>query len=343
MNRSPAVTIGLPVYNGERYIGAALNALLGQDYADFELIISDNASVDRTAEICREFAAQDRRVRYFRNEYNIGMNPNFNRPLQLARAPLFRWAAHDDLVEPAFLGACVELLRAEPDAVLSQSHVRIIDTDGRELGTYDGGVTGSESSDRVERFAALILSRHLATDFYGVIRTDALRRVGGLEGDYYGSDRATLAALGMLGRFVHVPRVLFMNREHPRRSSRLIDHSEERGQVAAPSVPRTWELYRAYRRAVLDLVEDESERRQCFALLRRWWCVDWNAARLVVDVVGMKIPAVYDVVTRLKLHFYGPMPQIGLRNAPWAASDALPPAPAVDAERAGALRPPNID
>jgi glycosyltransferase involved in cell wall biosynthesis len=167
MNDSPAVSIGLPVYNGERYLGVALDSLLSQDYADFELIISDNASVDRTAGICREYAAQDRRIRYFRNEYNIGINPNFNRPLQLARAPLFRWAAHDDLVDREFLGACVELLRAAPDAVLAQSHVRIIDTDGRDLGTYDGGLAGTESADLAERFAALILSGTCARTFQG--------------------------------------------------------------------------------------------------------------------------------------------------------------------------------
>ncbi len=328
MNASPAVSIGLPVYNGERYLGAALDALLGQGYADFELIISDNASADRTAEICRDYAAQDPRIRYFRNEYNIGINPNFNRPLQLARAPLFRWAAHDDLVDREFLGACVEMLRTAPDAVLAQSHVRIIDTDGRELGTYDGGLIGTESADLAERFAALILSRHLCTDLFGVVRTDALRRIRGI-GNYYGSDRAALAALGLLGRFVHVPRLLFMNREHPGRSSRSNDHSHERGGMCTSSIPRTWELYRDYRRAVLELVDDTAERKRCFALLRRWWRVDWNAARLAVDLVGMKVPAVYDVVSRLKLHFYGPMPQIGLRYVPSSGAEASPRTPGV--------------
>lgn len=315
MGASPAVSIGLPVYNGERYLGAALDSLIGQDYADFELIISDNASGDRTAEICQDYAARDARIRYFRNDSNIGINPNFNRPLQLARAPLFRWAAHDDLVESDYLGACVGLLRDAPDAVLAQSYVRIIDAGGRDLGDYDGGLTGAESADRVERLAALILSRHLCTEIYGLVRTDALRRVRGV-GDYHGSDRATLVALGLLGRFVHVPRLLFMNREHPGRDSRSGAHSHQRRGVSTQSIPRTWELYRGYRSAVQDLVEDPAERQRCFALLRRWWLVDWNAARLAVDLVGMKVPAVYDLVTRLKVRFYGPMPQIGLRQVP---------------------------
>lgn len=334
MQTSPAVSIGLPVYNGERYLSAALDALLGQDYADFELIISDNASEDRTAELCQDYAARDPRIRYFRNDANIGINPNFNRPLQLARAPLFRWAAHDDLVTPDYLGACVGLLRDAPDAVLAQSYVRIIDSDGRDLGDYDGGLTGAESADLVERFAALILSRHLCTEMFGVIRTGALRRVRGL-GYYYGADRGMVAALGLLGRFVHEPRLLFMSREHPGRGSRSGDYAPKRRALPAQSVPRTWELYRSYRRAVLELVQDPAERQRCFALLRRWWLVDWNAARLAVDLVGMRVPAVYDLVTRLKVRFYGPMPQIGLRHVP-------APGSAAQAERPGVSGSPGV-
>src|SRR5258705_13293096 len=146
----PSVSVGLPVYNGERYLPEALDATLGQSYEDFELIICDNASTDQTGSICLEYAARDSRIRYFRNETNVGPNPNFNRTLQLARAPLFRWAAHDDVVAPDYLGACVGLLQATPDAVVCQSHVKIIDLNGRELGTYDGGLAHTESADVVE-------------------------------------------------------------------------------------------------------------------------------------------------------------------------------------------------
>src|SRR4030095_8569169 len=193
---TPSVSVGVPVYNGERYLPEALDAVLGQTYEDLELIICDNASTDQTGSICRDYAARDSRIRYFRNEINIGPNPNVNRCLELARAPLFRWAAHDDLVAPDHLGACVALLQTTPDAVLCQSHLTVLDPDGRELGTYDGGLAATESADLVERFAALIGSRHLATHLFGVARTDALRRIGGL-GEYYGADRATLVGLGL--------------------------------------------------------------------------------------------------------------------------------------------------
>src|SRR5262245_47240509 len=143
---TPSVSVGVPVYNGERYLPAALDAALGQPYDDFELIVCDNASTDQTASICRAYAARDSRIRYFRTDVNIGPNPNFNRTLQLARAPLFKWAAHDDLVAPDHLRACVTQLQETPDAVLCQSHVIVIDLEDKELGIYDGGLANTDSA-----------------------------------------------------------------------------------------------------------------------------------------------------------------------------------------------------
>ena len=75
MSMGPRLSIGLPVYNGESLLPEAIEALLGQSYKDFELIISDNASNDRTAEICRGYEEQDSRVRYIRQSRNIGDGP----------------------------------------------------------------------------------------------------------------------------------------------------------------------------------------------------------------------------------------------------------------------------
>jgi glycosyltransferase involved in cell wall biosynthesis len=80
-NNKPRVSIGLPVYNGERFLKEALDSLLAQIYTDFELIISDNASTDQIESICRTYAASDRRIRYYRNKENVGAAHNFNRVL----------------------------------------------------------------------------------------------------------------------------------------------------------------------------------------------------------------------------------------------------------------------
>ena len=75
---TPRVSMGLPVYNGARLLPQALSCLLGQTLGDFELIICDNASTDETQQICVEHAARDHRIRYVRNERNLGANANFN-------------------------------------------------------------------------------------------------------------------------------------------------------------------------------------------------------------------------------------------------------------------------
>ena len=83
---SPTVSIRLPVHNGEPYLRRAVDSLLAQDYVDFELVICDNASTDNTAEICQSYARGDKRIRYYRNEINIGVNPNRDRVFELAGA-----------------------------------------------------------------------------------------------------------------------------------------------------------------------------------------------------------------------------------------------------------------
>src|SRR5262245_16514015 len=128
-SHSPRVSVGLPVYNGERYLPNTLTRLLEQDFEDFELIVSDNASTDATQEICRSFT--DRRVRYSRNDTNIGLAANHNRAFALSRGELFKWAAHDDDFPRAMLARFVEAFdRASPAVSLVFSHCEYIDEFG---------------------------------------------------------------------------------------------------------------------------------------------------------------------------------------------------------------------
>ena len=99
----PRVSIGMPVYNGEKYLEEAIQSILAQTYSDFELVISDNASTDKTQEICLEYAARDSRVRYHRNEKNLGAAPNYNRTFELSTGQYFKWADYDDLLAEEFL------------------------------------------------------------------------------------------------------------------------------------------------------------------------------------------------------------------------------------------------
>src|SRR5262245_11232182 len=80
----PRVSIGMPVYNADKFLPEALQSLVNQSFADFEIVISDNASTDRTEEICRSYAQRDQRIRYFRNTTNIGVFRNFNQVFHLS-------------------------------------------------------------------------------------------------------------------------------------------------------------------------------------------------------------------------------------------------------------------
>ena len=88
-SQRPRIAIGMPVYNGEKYIESAISSILAQTYTDFDFIISDNASTDRTQEICLTYAARDNRIRYHRNEVNLGAAPNYNRVFQLSSNEFF--------------------------------------------------------------------------------------------------------------------------------------------------------------------------------------------------------------------------------------------------------------
>ncbi len=130
MSAVPRLSIGLPVYNGENFLAESLDALLGQSYENFELIISDNASTDGTADICRRYEKQDSRIRYIRQPRNIGCAPNHNFVTRQARGELFKSASHDDLYARDLLRLCIDALDEHPDVVLAHSWSAVIDDSG---------------------------------------------------------------------------------------------------------------------------------------------------------------------------------------------------------------------
>ncbi|MHC4256728.1 MAG: glycosyltransferase family 2 protein, partial [Planctomycetota bacterium] len=134
---SPRVSIGMPVYNGEQFIRKAIETLLAQEFADFELIICDNASDDATREICLEYKRKDSRIRYYRNKENIGAAENFNLAFKLLTGEFFKWAGHDDSWAPDYLKLCVEALERNPSAILCFCPSVYFNDDGRFICCYD--------------------------------------------------------------------------------------------------------------------------------------------------------------------------------------------------------------
>src|SRR3989344_3609063 len=126
------VFIGMPAYNGERFIREAIESVMGQSYADWVMLISDDASTDKTRAICEEYTKKDPRITYFRQEKNIGMFPNFKFLLAHVDNEYFMWAGQDDLWERDFIKVCVETIENKKVDVATTA-VADIDSYGRNL------------------------------------------------------------------------------------------------------------------------------------------------------------------------------------------------------------------
>jgi glycosyltransferase involved in cell wall biosynthesis len=211
----PRLSIGLPVYNGEKFLKESLNSLLNQTFSDFELIISDNSSTDNTEEICRNYAAQDQRIRYYRNASNIGCACNFNRVFELSTSEYFKWAAYDDLHAPDFISKCMQVLEKNPHYILCHSHTSFINEQGNFLQHYDIKLNTNSEKPQI-RFDEL-LTKHLCYQMYGVIRKSALKKIPPM-GGYGNADGILLLRLAMLGQFYELPEYLFFARIHPQQS-----------------------------------------------------------------------------------------------------------------------------
>lgn len=252
----PLVSVGMPVYNAERYLSLALDALLAQDFRDFELIVSDNASTDATERICREYAAGDAHVRYVRNEENIGAYPNFDRVFEFASGEYFMWAAHDDLWEPTFLGECVAALARHPEAVGCCTDVVLIDEEGKPYQPPDeeGARTFDSTAMSVRRRASALLSRTANYAIYGLMRADALRQTHPFE-EIPASDIVRLLELNLLGPFIKVPKPLFLYRVFASRKVEDVLRSFDPDDGSAPVrplyTPTVAALLRAVRRSRL--------------------------------------------------------------------------------------------
>jgi len=213
----PKLSIGLPVYNGERYLGEAIDAILAQSFGDFELIVSDNASTDATAHIARAAAARDERVTYHRNSQNLGAAANFTVVSRKATAPYFKWACADDRVAPGFLEAALRELDAHPEAVVCYGAVTIIDAEGREIGSHEQGLD-LRSPDVSERFLRASTYVGRLNVLQGVVRTDVLARVAP-HGAYQGSDIVLVAELSLHGRIHEISAPMLFRRMHPQAAS----------------------------------------------------------------------------------------------------------------------------
>lgn len=208
----PLVTIGLPVYNSQRYVRQSIDSLLAQTYRDFVLIISDNASNDGTADICQEYARADSRVQYHRNPVNIGNPGNFNRVFELTKTKYLKWSTSDDLWAPTFVERAVEIMEADSSIALCYPGASIVNSEGGDPQPYDDRLHLMEP-DPAERFVSLISNIALVHQHLGLIRMSCLRQTH-LLGPFVHSDNNLVAELVLYGKFFELPERLFFRRFH---------------------------------------------------------------------------------------------------------------------------------
>jgi glycosyltransferase involved in cell wall biosynthesis len=203
------VSVGLPVRNAGPDVARVVRSVLAQDHADIELVISDNASTDDTADVCRELARADGRIAYHRQPENVGMLNNFVHAMRVARGSFFRWVGDDDWLEPGLVSSCLREFAADPRRLLVTTGVAYTGPDGvTQTRRYEG--TGLGSDDPVDRFVEmlrLLNESHLLIDpLYGMVRrapVAAMPRRNMLREDEVFATRLALA-----GPWGHVPDVL---------------------------------------------------------------------------------------------------------------------------------------
>ena len=280
------VSIGMPVWNGETFVSQAIESILGQTYGDLELIISDNASTDGTSEICRSYVNRDRRIRYIRQENNIGAAPNHHEVFRHSSGRYFKWACHDDFLAPEFINECVGVLAEDERVAVCCPATVLINEDGSFLrySSRDDGMVDNygnvwriadnmqlTSADPADRFAAVLCNVDWCFEIYSLIRRSALERISVMP-SYYGGDKVLLAELSLLGRYHLLGTPLFYRRCHPGQSSSPQTSRYRAMWISGRQrqwVPTQLKLMTAYMRAVVRAELTPAQRVRCFSAIAR--------------------------------------------------------------------------
>jgi glycosyltransferase involved in cell wall biosynthesis len=294
----PVVSIGMPVFNGENFISPALESIVAQSYENLQIVIGDNASTDATESICREFAERDRRISYFRHSENLGASGNHDFVFFQSEGPLFKLAAHDDVLHPKLIEKCVEALMTRPDYVLAFPRTRHIDADGLEHEAIDDNVVGMDSPSPAMRMGRITCLPNWATPVFGVFRREAVKS-DTILGRYVGSDRTLLADLALAGPWHRVEEYLFYRREHDTTSTNTFKGEVNRIRWFDPSASRGgrfphWRRLAEFGKAVQRAELSPPQRALAYSQLARWTVTPWyrpRALKLLRDPILAAVAA----------------------------------------------------
>ena len=266
--RAPRVSFGVPVYNEESSIPRCLDSILAQDFRDFEVVVCDNASTDGTREVVEAYAARDPRIRLFTNEKNQGLIHNFNRAFELTRGEFFRWVGADDWLEPAYASRCVAALEADPGAVAATSDLMLHESDGNSWPvTFQGERLESQSPAR--RFTRVLWFFYTGSvryePLYSLIRRPVLARTGVIRNVAH-NDLMLVAELSLIGRFTHVPTLLFHRAWRPRERKVVLARMAGGSSLSSSALARLKVLVSIARAGA----PSREERARCYASIARF-------------------------------------------------------------------------
>jgi len=210
MRHTPSVSVGLPVYNEEQWLGRALDSWLVQDHGDFEIVLANNASTDGTAEICRAYSARDSRIRFTDNPLNIGPTRNHQLVFELSRGDFFVWAGGHDHVHPAFISKTLEVLQKNESVILCTTRSEFRDEQDVAWRVNKGGFDsrGLPPHERFTRIIQHMVSGGTANMFYGLYRRDFLSQVLEFK-KTIGADVILLSRVALLGEVVQLDDILY--------------------------------------------------------------------------------------------------------------------------------------
>jgi glycosyltransferase involved in cell wall biosynthesis len=283
----PRVSVGMPVYNGEEFIHQAIDSILQQTFEDLELVISDNASTDKSEQICREYAAKDKRVRYIRNEKNIGASDNYNAVYLNSDSEYFKWVSCSDICEEHFLEKCIEVLDADPSVILSYPKTVLFEktiedgqvfVDNMHIMDDNACVRYQQFMDRVQ----------LNNAMNGVLRSKALKH-SALIKPFFSSDTALMAELALYGKFYEVDGSYYYRRmdektaTHLKSADEVLKHYDPdmKNLMLFQEWKLQYEYFTAIRRAPITAAEKKCVYRYFFKQLR------WHRNELIGDFAEM--------------------------------------------------------
>ena len=275
----PRVSIGLPVFNSEKSVARALDSLLCQSFTDFEVIISDNASSDNTRKICESYAQRDKRVRYYRNATNIGVNPNHDRVFALAEGEFFAWFADDVEYLPGMLSRCVEVMMKAPRSVVL-GYPRCEMIWNGQVRASEGPSIESRDPRPYRRLQTVVCNVVMVNQLFGLTKREVLARTQ-LNGRYASSDYVLLAELAMLGEIWEIPETLIRRR---------ID--SDRGTAAVYQDPEAWQAWSGSGRGGFKDVWLPQRERLALEYVRAAWRIPIRLADKVACLVSV-LPLYY--------------------------------------------------